>query len=111
MQLMTIYRGGQPALISHISSGNEKRYCVDGRCEVAHTPRGNFAIGRMVKGWEKSPLGYLYNSAYFRGGYALHGSKSVPMHPASHGCVRVPMHTAEWFQRLLYRGLPVHVGG
>ena len=111
-QLMTIYRGGAPALISHISSGNNQRYCVRRRrCAYAVTPRGRFAIGRKARGWETSPLGRLYKSAYFYRGFALHGSLSVPIHPASHGCIRVPMHTARWFQALLPRGMPVYVGG
>lgn len=32
----------------------------------------------------------MYNSQYLKsGGYAIHGSHSVPWYPASHGCVRV----------------------
>jgi hypothetical protein len=110
-QLMTIYRGGSPALITVISSGNNQRYCVKRRCAYAVSPRGTFAIGRKVRGWETSPLGRLYNSAYFYRGFALHGSQSVPLYPASHGCIRVPMHSAGWFQRILPTGLPVYVGG
>jgi lipoprotein-anchoring transpeptidase ErfK/SrfK len=110
-QLLTIYRGGAPALISHISSGNNQRYCVRRRrCAMAVTPQGIFAIGRMVRGWETSPLGRMYKSAYFYRGFALHGSLSVPLAPASHGCIRVPMHTAAWFQGQLFRGMPVIVG-
>ncbi|MBA3655509.1 MAG: murein L,D-transpeptidase [Actinobacteria bacterium] len=111
-QLMTIYRGNAPVIITTISSGNNRRYCVRRRrCAYAVTPRGTFAIGRTARGWETSPLGRLYNSAYFYRGFALHGSLSVPLYPASHGCVRVPMHTAAWFQSQLYRGMPVFVGG
>jgi lipoprotein-anchoring transpeptidase ErfK/SrfK len=31
------------------------------------------------------------------GGYAIHGSTSVPADPASHGCVRIPMSDAIGF--------------
>jgi lipoprotein-anchoring transpeptidase ErfK/SrfK len=111
-QLMIIYRGGRPAIISHVSTGNGERYCNNGKCSYAITPRGTFKITRMARGWVSAPLGQLYNPAYFTSsGHALHGSKSVPLHPASHGCVRIPMHTAEWFQTLLSRGMAVYVGG
>jgi hypothetical protein len=55
------------------------------------TPVGRFAIVRKIPGWRRSRLGVLFNPMYFVGGYAIHGSLSVPPFPASHGCVRVPM--------------------
>jgi lipoprotein-anchoring transpeptidase ErfK/SrfK len=48
-------------------------------------------VYRQINGWRRSPLGLLYRPKYFRGGYALHGSNSVPAYPASHGCVRVSL--------------------
>src|SRR5205807_5474771 len=60
-------------------------------------------------GWEKSPLGWLYNSQYFNGGIAIHGSSSVPGYAASHGCVRIPMSAAEWFPDRVSLGTPVYV--
>jgi hypothetical protein len=52
------------------------------------TPTGNFAIVRRIDGWRQSSLGLLWRPNYFWRGYAVHGSTSVPVYPASHGCVR-----------------------
>jgi lipoprotein-anchoring transpeptidase ErfK/SrfK len=110
-QLLYIYKSGGLVLISHISSGSEKRYTSQGHTEVAHTPRGNFSVSRKASGWETSPLGKLYKSNYFYRGYAIHGEPEVPLHPASHGCVRVPMHTADIVAALLPIGTRVYVRG
>jgi N-acetylmuramoyl-L-alanine amidase len=53
------------------------------------TVRGSFRFSRRINGWRDAPLGLLWRPYYFRGGYALHGSRSVPTYAASHGCVRV----------------------
>jgi hypothetical protein len=53
------------------------------------TPRGTFRITRQINGMRVSNLGQLWRPKYFTGGYALHGSPSVPNYPASHGCVRM----------------------
>ncbi|MFP5299042.1 MAG: L,D-transpeptidase family protein, partial [Actinomycetota bacterium] len=44
-----------------------------------------------------SRLGTLYDPSYFVGGYAFHGSPSVPTYPASHGCIRLPMYLSRPF--------------
>ena len=75
-----------------VSTGNEEYYEVDGERYKAHTPRGNFKIERKIRGERRSRLGTLYDPSYFIGGYAFHGSPSVPTYPASHGCVRIPMY-------------------
>jgi hypothetical protein len=72
---------------------------------------GSFAVYTQARGWQKSPLGRLYNPLYFNGGIAIHGSQSVPASPASHGCVRIPMAAAEWFPRRVTLGTPVYVAG
>jgi lipoprotein-anchoring transpeptidase ErfK/SrfK len=64
-----------------------------------------------VKGWDKSPLGQLYQPYYFNGGIAVHGYSSVPTTPASHGCARIPMHIAQYFPLLVKVGDPVYVFG
>lgn len=92
-----------------MSSGNEKIYTVDGEERRAHTPRGDFSIVRKIKGKRVSDLGTLYWPSYFVGGYAIHGSNSVPTYPASHGCVRIPRYLEKAF---FYRnpvGRPVFV--
>ncbi|MGI5167681.1 L,D-transpeptidase family protein [Spirillospora sp. CA-253888] len=108
-QLLTVYRKGRIALITHISTGTGRRYCDKGRCGIARTPVGDFRVTRRVKGWRKSPLGYMYRPLYFYNGYAIHGSVNVPRRPASHGCVRVPMHTANLLPKLVRNGDRVYV--
>jgi peptidoglycan/xylan/chitin deacetylase (PgdA/CDA1 family) len=80
-----------------ISSGNEENYVYNGVTYTAHTPRGAFVIERKIAGWRTSHLGRLYYPSYFVGGFAVHGSTSVPTSPASHGCVRLPMYVAKGF--------------
>jgi len=73
------------------------------------TPTGSFSVLRRIDGWRQSPLGLLWRPNYFYGGYALHGSTSVPTYAASHGCVRltVPAMNRIWNQ--LYVGERVYV--
>lgn len=80
-----------------ISSGNEEFYEQDGEQRKAHTPRGDFKILRKIPGKREGDLGVLYDPNYFIGGYAIHGSPSVPTYPASHGCVRIPMYLSKVF--------------
>lgn len=118
-QVLTLYQGHQVRLITTTSTGAGERYCYDTPrdnptthvCEYANTPSGRFAYTRFVQGWDRSPLGQLYNPFYFNGGIAVHGYQSVPPQPASHGCVRIPMHIAEYFHTLVNRGDPVYVFG
>lgn len=93
-----------------ISSGNEENYTVDGETRRAHTPRGSFKILRKVEGKRVSDLGTLYWPSYFVGGYAIHGSDSVPTYPASHGCVRIPryLERAFFFRNPIDRPVFVH---
>ena len=53
------------------------------------TPPGSFAVDREIDGLRRAPLGDLYRPKYFNGGIAIHGSPSIPAHPASHGCARL----------------------
>jgi len=80
-QVLYLVRGGQIAMISPVATAGIAGY---------YTPEGRFAIYRKVTGWDRSPLGVLWNPMYFVGGYAIHGGDPVPPYPASHGCVRVP---------------------
>lgn len=108
-QLLFAYRDGRPALISHISSGGGYTYRSAGRTCRAVTPIGGFTVYRVVHGWRRSRLGYLYNPLYFHGGFALHGEPDVPLRPISHGCVRIPMHTADLLPKIARVGTSVHV--
>ena len=118
-QTLTLYENYQPKLLSTVSSGSGENYCYDTPrenptghvCEDANTPSGKYSFYEFRSGWDKSPLGELYNPYYFNKGIAVHGYESVPVTPASHGCVRIPMHIAEYFHDLVSRGDPVHVFG
>ena len=118
-QVLTLYEGGQVRLITTTSSGSGERYCYNTPrvnptrrvCEDANTPSGRFTYREYRDGWDKSPLGQLYNPFYFNGGIAVHGYESVPNYPASHGCTRIPMHIAEYFHTLVHVGDPVYVFG
>lgn len=100
-QILMVYEGGALTRILPISSGTAS----------TPTPNGSYRIYRQARGWETSRLGRLYNSQYFVGGYAIHGSLSVPAQPASHGCVRLTMRAAEWFPDHVGIGTPVYVLG
>jgi peptidoglycan hydrolase-like protein with peptidoglycan-binding domain len=118
-QTLTLYDTYQPKLLTTISSGSGENYCYDTPrenptshvCEDANTPSGKFTFYEFRNGWDKSPLGQLYNPYYFNKGIAVHGYESVPVTAASHGCVRIPMHISEYFHDLVQRGAAVHVFG
>lgn len=73
------------------------------------TPSGHFEVYRQINGWRQSPLGMLYRPKYFTGGYALHGSTSVPSYPASHGCVRVSTRAMDHLWTSVPIGTPVWI--
>ena len=110
-QVLFLYEGGNLSTILPVSSGSGARFCSEGWCRRAVTNPGSFAVYRQARGWEKSPLGSLYNPQYFDGGIAIHGATNVPASPASHGCVRIPMAAAEWFPSRVTKGTPVYVAG
>lgn len=109
-QLLYRIEGGQPIDVIPVSSGNGEYYeNASGRLVRARTPRGDFSLYKQYDGWRISYLGGLYRPWYFLGGYAIHGSDSVPPEPASHGCVRVPNWEADYLAGVLSLGLAVHV--
>jgi peptidoglycan hydrolase-like protein with peptidoglycan-binding domain len=108
-QVLILYENSAVRLITHISTGSGRHYCDGGSCGTAITPKGDFTYLRRISGWHTSPLGELYNAIYFHGGYAVHGSNSVPNSPQSHGCVRLPMHIAAYFPSLVANGDSVFV--
>ena len=118
-QVLTLYENYQVRLITTTSTGSGENYCYDSPrehptahiCEDATTPSGRFSFREFRSGWDKSPLGQLYNPYYFNKGIAVHGYPEVPGHPASHGCVRIPIHISEYFHTLVHQGDPVYVFG
>lgn len=93
-----------------VSTGNGEYYEYEGERYRAVTPRGAFTITRKIKGKREGSLGTLYWPSYFVGGYAIHGSDSVPTYPASHGCVRIPRYVekAFWYRNPVGRPVFVH---
>jgi lipoprotein-anchoring transpeptidase ErfK/SrfK len=97
----------------------------DGRWEQVLTastgrgglPRvGEYRITRRASGWRTStlypaPQPNMYNSQFFRGSIAIHGSHVVPPRPASAGCVRVTPAGADLLWERLDIGDPVEVIG
>ncbi len=96
-QVLFLYENGSLTKILPVASGTSE----------TPTPTGAFRIYRQESGWHTSRLGRLHNAQYFVGGYAIHGSTSVPAEPASHGCVRIPMSASEWFPSHVTIGMQV----
>jgi hypothetical protein len=101
-QILLDVRRGHVHGVVPVSTGGGYTYTgLDERPHVATTPTGTFEVFRKVAGKDQSYLGTLHYPSYFVGGYAIHGSTSVPTQPASHGCVRVPLWLAQpLFERL-----------
>jgi len=111
-QVIFFVKDGKVTDVYDVSTGSEQPYITDsGATHIAHTPRGSFEIQRKINAWRESELGLLYRPAYFYGGYAIHGSASVPAYPASHGCVRVTLHVMDQIHDRLAIGTPVSVYG
>jgi peptidoglycan hydrolase-like protein with peptidoglycan-binding domain len=110
-QLLMVVLDGRPLYTFNTSTGSNTTYYSDGRRAYAYTPEGHFAIYRTVNGQDISPLGELWRPRYFTGGYAIHGSKSIPPYPASHGCARLSNAATDfiWAAGLMPIGTPVWV--
>lgn len=87
-QIMALVERGKLHRVYHVSSGAPSTPTIRGRFSVYRKDPGTNSLG-------------MVHSTYFRGGYAVHGYKSVPTYPASHGCLRVPIRDAwaiyNWF--------------
>jgi lipoprotein-anchoring transpeptidase ErfK/SrfK len=88
-QLVMVVVDGSLRYVLNTSTGSGRPYTSDGHEYVATTPEGRFSVQRQIDWLRVSRLGELWRTKYFTGGYALHGSASVPGYPASHGCVRL----------------------
>lgn len=124
-----LYRGGQLAASTRISSGREGYDTPTGRFKVTekdidHTSSlyGAYVsreTGEVVK-WnvdvrkDRRPTGSVYVGApmpyflRFHGGHGLHQG-NVPRYPASHGCIRLPAPAAKRFYDAAKIGTPVIV--
>jgi lipoprotein-anchoring transpeptidase ErfK/SrfK len=108
-QVMIIRKGGDVWKTIPVSTGSGRKYCNKGKCGNAVTPRGRYRIYSRVSGWRTAALGRLYNPLYFKGGFAVHGSGSVPRYPASHGCVRVSIANARWLPSAIPNGTSIWI--
>lgn len=110
-QVLYYHRAGGDVAVVPISSANGEVYeGRGGRPTVARTPEGEFRFQRHIPAMRVSYLGALWKPWYFSGGYAVHGSSSVPANPASHGCIRVPNWEADWLSEELFAGMPLTIG-
>ncbi|MGH9151248.1 MAG: L,D-transpeptidase family protein, partial [Acidimicrobiales bacterium] len=107
-QIIIVAVDGRTEWVFNTSTGNGRTY---GRGKVAVTPEGRFRVVRQIDGLRISELGELFRPKYFVGGYAIHGSPSVPPFPASHGCVRVTNAAINfiWANGVMPLGAEVHV--
>lgn len=111
-QVLYLVEDGEVALVLPVSSGNGGSYTnLGGGRSVARTPEGKFAFQWSYPGLRRSYLGELWNPFYFWNGYAIHGSPSVPNHPASHGCVRTTFWDMKVLKTRLEIGQTVYVYG
>jgi hypothetical protein len=108
-QLAHVVRGDTRVVTLHVSSGSGEAY--RGGTAYGRTPIGDFRVERRIHGERHAELGILYDPLYFHRGYAIHGSNSVPNHPASHGCVRVTRADAKWLIANIPDGTPVQLYG
>ena len=111
-QILYLIEGETVTGVFPISTGNGEVYRnARGSLVNAETPEGRFELRRSREGWWESYLGFLYSPMYFYGGYAIHGSGSVPPFPASHGCVRVEVEDMDFLRTRLALGMPVYLYG
>ncbi len=109
-QVLYVFRNDQLEAVLPVASGNGELYTgSSGRLVRAYTPTGDFRFTRHITGLRVSYLGELWSPWYFRGGFAIHGSSSVPAYPASHGCIRLTMWDSAWVESRFSVGMPVHV--
>lgn len=109
-QVMYLHGASTQVAVIPISSANGELYRGrTGRLTTARTPEGEFTFQRHIPGTRVSYLGALWKPWYFYGGYAIHGSSSVPAYPASHGCIRVPNWEADWLSTTLTVGMELSI--
>jgi N-acetylmuramoyl-L-alanine amidase len=94
--LLEIVQNGKLVYTLNTSTGGGYTYVQGGATNVAVTPRGHYATGRVVNGTVIDTLGTLWRPRFFVDGYAIHGDSFVPPYAASHGCVRVSNEAIDW---------------
>jgi len=111
-QVLYLVEDNRVTQVLPISSGNGGTYTdFYGNPAKATTPEGRFRFYSQRSYNHESYLGWMYKPYYFRGGYAIHGSPSVPAYPASHGCIRVTNSDMDWLRQHLDIGMTIYVYG
>lgn len=82
-QHLTVYRGTDAVATSRVSTGKPGHITPTGVYSIIQKAR----FHRSNK-YDDAPMPFMERITW--SGIALHGSNSVPGHPASHGCVRLP---------------------
>jgi lipoprotein-anchoring transpeptidase ErfK/SrfK len=95
-QVLALVRAGRVERVYHASSGKASTPTVFGTFRFYRKQPGRNAKG-------------MVHSNYFIRGYAIHGFRSVPSHPASHGCIRVPIPSARSISRWISLGDRIYV--
>ena len=87
---------GQIKILNTSTGSGETYQSSSGSYVRATTPTGDYRIERRIDGVRNAFLGSLYRPLYFKRGWAIHGSSSVPAYPASHGCARLRNDDQDW---------------
>ena len=95
-QVLVLAAKGRAWRVYHASSGTP----------ATPTVFGSYRFYRKQPGFNDKEM---LHSNYFIRGYAIHGYKSVPKHPASHGCIRVPIPNAAQIDGWIRLGDPIFV--
>ena len=111
-QVLYLVEDHKVSAVVPVSSGNGGTFTnYSGRRVRAVTPEGTFSFYKQRNYNHVSYLGAMYKPYYFRGGYAIHGSPSVPAGPASHGCIRVTNSDMDFLREHLEIGMSIIVYG
>jgi lipoprotein-anchoring transpeptidase ErfK/SrfK len=97
-QVMVLANHREPQHTFHVSTG----------APATPTIRGHYRFYMRQPGFNSHGM---YYSVYFRGGYAIHGYRSVPPFPASHGCVRNPIPESKFIYDWVKLGMSIYTYG
>lgn len=96
-----LYRGGELAAVSTVSSGKPGKDSPVGRFPILEKRRFH-----QSNRYSAAPMPFMQRLNWY--GVALHGGE-IPPYPASHGCIRLPMAFAERLYAVTAVGTPVWV--
>lgn len=96
-----LYRGGELAAVTTISSGKPGKDSPVGRFPILEKRRFH-----KSNRYSAAPMPFMQRLNIY--GVALHGG-AIPPYPASHGCIRLPMGFAERLFAATAVGTPVWV--